>query len=112
MPYRGGAFPTADIRVIEIDGAAWFSAKGVCDFLGLRSPSKAVKAHCDAEDYRTIRASEVSASNVISNPLSFSNVGSPNISFPNRGMICENETGIYDLIGASRKPAALEFHDW
>jgi prophage antirepressor-like protein len=99
---RGCPCPTngADIRVIDIYGTAWFPAKDVCDLLGLSKPANAVKDNCDSEDYRTVLQSELA------------NARSTGLSFPNRGMTCVNETGIYDLIGASRKPAARAFRKW
>ena len=99
---RGAPLPGngADIRVIDIDGTAWFPAKDVCDLLGLTKPSTVVSNRVDPEDYRTILQSELA------------NASSTGTSFPNRGTTCVNETGIYDLIGASRKPAARAFRKW
>lgn len=89
------------VRVIDMDGDPWFPAKDVCDLLGITNPRNAVPHACVAGEYKTIAKSELS-----------SNVDSIYSSFPNRGMICVNESGLYALIFASRKPEARAFRHW
>ncbi|MBY6092377.1 hypothetical protein KUW11_18470 [Maritimibacter alkaliphilus] len=82
-----------------MDGKPWFPAKDVCDVLGLTDQSNIV---------RRLRASEVK-------PVRMSEVSNPHstrISFPNRGMTCISETGVYKMIMLSRKPNAEAFQDW
>ncbi|REC58984.1 BRO family protein [Rhodosalinus sediminis] len=72
----------------------------MCDLLGISQPGVVAKRRLDPEDRRHVFQTELSK------------VTSNHVSFPNRGMLCVNETGIYDLIGASRKPAARAFRKW
>lgn len=82
--------------VIDMDGEPWFPAKDVCDLLGIKQAQYAVAALDRAEKQIVTRA----------------NLGSTHVSFPNRGMICVNESGLYALIFASRKPEARAFRQW
>lgn len=66
----------------------------------ISQPSTSTKQRFDPEDYRHVLKSELA--NSISNT----------VSFPNRGILCVNETGIYDLVNASRKPEARMFRKW
>ncbi|SFP10870.1 BRO family, N-terminal domain [Tranquillimonas alkanivorans] len=72
----------------------------MCEALDIRNPSNAVKHGCNPDHYPQVRKSEVSTRDTIS------------LSFPNRGMLCVSEAGIYDLINQSRKPAAIAFRKW
>jgi len=65
--------------------------------LGIKNPSQALANNCDADEQQ-----QVSRSNLISN----------DISFPNRGMKCVNESGATALIFASRKKEARAFRKW
>lgn len=72
----------------------------MCDALGLTNPSHSVSLACDTAHRRTIAKREIST------------VTASDISFPNRGMLCVSEAGIYDLINLSKKPAAKAFRKW
>ncbi|WP_321830869.1 Bro-N domain-containing protein [Thalassovita sp.] len=90
-------FCNNDIRVIEIDGEPWFPAKDVCDVLGLENPSQILIDSCNHANTAHMLKS---------------NLRSTDVSFPNRGMKCVNEAGLYELILASRKPEARAFKHW
>lgn len=90
-------FCNNDIRVIEIDGEPWFPAKDVCDVLGLENPSQILIDSCNPANTAHMLKS---------------NLRSTDVSFPNRGMKCVNEAGLYELILASRKPEAQAFKHW
>lgn len=93
-------FHNNDIRVIEIDGEPWFATKDVCDALS-------IKRYRNALDVTVSEANRVAV--LKSSVLTAHTMG---LSFPNRGMVCVNEAGLYELIFASRKPEALSFKNW
>lgn len=93
-------FNNNDIRVIEIDGEPRFAAKDVCDALS-------IKRYRNALDVTVSEANRVAV--LKSSLLTTHTMG---LSFPNRGMKCVNEAGLYELIFASRKPEALSFKNW
>lgn len=76
----------ADIRVIDIDGEPWFPAKDVCDVLGTRNPSHAREYLEDTEVMQIMR----------------STLRITEVSFPNRGMLCVNESCIHGRQGPSQ----------
>lgn len=80
-------------------GEPWFPAKGVCDVLGLADQSNILRRLRGAE-VKPVRKSEVS------------NPWSARLSFPNRGMNCVSESGLYKLVMLSRKLEAEAFQDW
>lgn len=90
-------FNNNSIRVIDMGGEPWFPAKDVCDALGIKSPSGTVLNAC-AEHQRK--------------HIAKSNLGIAEVSYPNRGMLCVNEGGLYTLLFVSRKPAARAFKHW
>jgi prophage antirepressor-like protein len=83
--------------VIDIDGEPWFPAKDVCDALGITNARSAVTNSCSKHQHMMLLKS---------------NVANPDVSFPNRGMLCVSKSGLYKLLFVSRKPAALVFQDW
>lgn len=95
VSYR--AVNSNDIRVIDMGGTPWFPAKDVCDALGIKNSSQTVAQSYSAKQQRAILKS---------------NLLNHEISFPNRGMMCINEGGLYKLLFVSRKPEALAFQDW
>lgn len=76
-----------NIRVINMDGEPWFPAKDVCDLLGLGNTSDAVENACCDVDSQTVKKS---------------NLDCIDISYPNRGMLCVNESGLYALVLTSQ----------
>ena len=90
-------FNNNNIRVIDMGGEPWFPAKDVCDVLKLKNPQDAVKSACVEGEAQFVAKS---------------NIDSISVSYPNRGMLCVNESGLYALIFASRKPEARAFKHW
>jgi len=88
-------FNSNDIRVIDIDGTAWFPVKDVCDALGITNSRAAYSQIPDHQRQQVLKSS----------------VANPDVNFPNRGMQCVSEGGLYKLLFLSRKPAALDFQD-
>ena len=75
------------IRVVAIDGEPWFVAKDVYDVLGYSSGRQSVVNLCATGQYQTVLKSNVSVLDT---------------SFPNRGMVCVSEGGLYSLIFGSK----------
>lgn len=78
------------IRVVEIDGKAWFVGKDVAEVLSYSNPQKAIRDHVD-EDDKTV-----------------------NDSFTVNGTkgILINESGLYSLILSSKLSSAKRFKRW
>jgi len=81
------------IRVVEIDGDPWFVAKDVCDVLGLKNVTFAIK-HLDPDQRSKFNRIEL---------------GEPRAGRP---MPVVSESGLYKLIMRSNKPVAKRFQDW
>ena len=78
------------VRTVDIDGEAWFVAKDVCDILGLKNITNALKS-LDKDE------------------LTFKLLKSGG---EKREMKLVNESGIYNLIFRSYKPVAKQFRHW
>ena len=80
------------VRVVEIDGQAWFVGRDVSGILGYGNGSRDINRHVDPEDRQIYRngTSEIN----------------------NRGVIAINEPGLYSLIIGSKLPAAKAFKRW
>lgn len=65
--------------------------------LGINNPSQVIRDVLDNTEYATVKKS---------------NLSNTHISFPNRGMLCVSESGLYTLIFKSRKPEAQDFRKW
>lgn len=89
-------FNGTDVRVITQSGEPWFVAKDVCGALDLSNSRASVHGLLPGT-YRNIVKSSVANSDV---------------SFPNRGMQCVSERGLYRLLFLSRKKAAIDFQEW
>lgn len=87
----------AEIRVVDDAGIPWFVAKDVCEMLGLSDDRNHLKKLAN-DERRIIQRSNVNLT-----------YGS---SFPNRGVNCVSESGLYKLIMRSDKPDARVFQDW
>ena len=85
-------FKGSEIRSITQDGQPWFVAKDVCDVLGLTNSRQAVASLDDDEKNTVILSDGISR-------------GNPNVTII-------SESGLYELIGKSNKPAAKEFRRW
>lgn len=84
--WEGGA----RVRVVPVDGEPWFVAKDVCEALGLSDVSKACTT-LDPDE------KGITTGNTLG--------GSQN-------MLTISESGLYVLIGQSRKPEARAFRRW
>lgn len=80
-------FRGQQLRVVEQNNEPWFVAKDVCDILEIKNPSDALKRLEDEERSR----------------FNLGRQGEANI---------VNESGLYELIFASRKPEAKTFKKW
>lgn len=89
------------LRAVKIDGAPWFAAADVREFLqpGDTGSSKNIIA--------SLPSSEVCK-------LMKSNIGSSNVAFPNRGLNMVSEQGLYAIImrAQRKRPEVREFQDW
>jgi prophage antirepressor-like protein len=78
------------LRSLDYDGAPWFVARDVCDALGLKQVSRAVRGlDEDEKGVTTVHT-----------------LGGP------QELIIVNESGLYALIMRSRKPRAKDFRKW
>lgn len=85
-------FSTADVRTAtDEDSQVWFCAKDVCDILGLKNPSDALKNHDDDE----VKG--------IDNSYTLGG---------NQTLLFVSESGLYALIFKSNKPEAIAFRKW
>lgn len=84
------------VRSLLLDGEPWFIAKDVCEALDISNTSDALRA-LDEDERRLVLKS---------------NVGNPDINFPNRGLAAINESGLYALILRSNKESARAFRKW
>jgi len=93
-------FNGSEVRTILRDGEPWFVAADVCNVLDITNSRDALAAlDEDEKDVATADALR-------------SNVGTTDISIPNRGLQIVNESGLYALTFKSRKPEAKAFKKW
>ncbi|WP_181164648.1 BRO-N domain-containing protein [Amaricoccus solimangrovi] len=85
-------FEGHNIRVVEIDGSPWFVAVDVCKALGIKKASFA---------YARVIADKKRMADRTSLGLA-----------PGRAMTVVSESGLYDLVLDSGKPAAKAFRAW
>lgn len=86
------SFQSTSVRTVADDrGEPWFSAKDVCDVLGYRNDSDAIKKHC--------REKGVAKRDTLTDG------GMQSLTFINEG-------NLYRLIVKSRKPEAEAFEQW
>lgn len=83
-------FEESLVRTVLKDGEPWFTAKDVCEVLGLENPSKALEKLDQDEKGIT-------------------NMDTPGGS---QQMLTVNESGVYSLAFTSRKPEAKRFRKW
>ena len=99
-PLRTFDFNEVPVRVVERVGEPWWVAADVCRALEIQNSRDAVAGLDDDEksiaDAGCLR----------------SNVGSNDVSVPNRGLSIVSESGLYSLIFNSRKPEARAFKRW
>lgn len=79
-----------DVRTVEINGEPWFVLKDVCGVLGLSDTGRTAER---------LDADELTRTTLVSGGQ-------------NREMICINESGLYNVILRSDKPAAKPFRKW
>ena len=87
MPF---AFEEQTVRIIERDGEPWFVLNDVCAVLDIANPRDAAAR---LDDYQK-------------------GVGTTDTLGGNQALTIVNESGIYNLIFVSRKPAAKAFNKW
>lgn len=80
-------FEKHSVRVIEKNGVPWFIAIDVCDVLGLTNPTMAL-SRLDNDERTKFNLGRQGDTNII------------------------NESGLYTLVLASRKPEAKQFKRW
>lgn len=96
-------FNTTAIRVVELDGSPWFVAADVCQAIGFYvradgfANASGACSKLDEDEKQRVMRSTV-------NPIVSS--------FPNTGLVCVSESGLYKLIMRSDKPEAKAFQDW
>jgi len=88
-------FESAQVRIVEKDGLPWFIAADVCEVLGIKNTSDAIKP-LDDDEKMTLENSE-GHSGKRGGAQMFSVI---------------NESGLYALIVRSNKPEAKKFRKW
>lgn len=94
-------FQQNQVRVATIDGEPWFLASDVCHILGLTNARKAVSRLDDDERKLLKNNSVTNGGGVINQALN-----------ENQQINLINESGLYSLVFASRKPEAKIFRKW
>ncbi|WP_100469849.1 BRO-N domain-containing protein [Mycobacteroides abscessus] len=89
------------VRVIDRDGQLWFIAKDVCDVLGIKNPSDAVRKMLDDDEYTLVSSN-------IENIHASADRSVP----PSRPLLAVSESGLYSLVFRSTKPNAKRFTRW
>lgn len=84
-------FEHHDVRVILLDGEPWWVLLDVCAAIGIANPARA-STRLDSRDLHTVKVVDDHGSR--------------------RDTTAVNESGLYDLIFTSRKPAAKRFKRW
>lgn len=109
----------SSVRVLPINGSAWFAAKDVCDILGLTDPTKAIATLKDKEK-RVLTGTELRELSHNPNTINVPTTN-PNSNDCNKNIFdgiettrlsLISESGLYRLIFKSRKPSAERFKDW
>lgn len=80
-----------EIRVLEINGEAWFVGKKIAEILGYVNPQKAIREHVDKDD-RGVNEMDTPGGKQKVNII--------------------NESGLYSLILSSKLPNARKFKHW
>lgn len=80
-------FHGQELRIVEKNNEVWFVAKDVCDILGIKNPSDALK-RLDEDERARLYLGRQGSANVV------------------------NEFGLYNLVLGSRKHEAKEFKRW
>ena len=91
-------FESTKVRVVVRDGQPWFFLVDVCRVLEIANPSDVARRLDDDEKTRLDKAEGAK----------FSDLGSLCGSMPT----LVNESGLYSVIIASRKPSARRFRKW
>ena len=88
-------FEGIDVRITDQNGAPWFVLADVCRVLDHSNPTMAAQA-LDDDEKAALNITETSSNGVTQR----------------RKMVVINESGLYNLILASRKPEAKRFRKW
>lgn len=86
------------IVIIDGNGDPWFSAGDIARILGYKKPNDAVRILVNDIDKMKFKNLKKYVNNIPKNSQPHS--------------IYINETGLYDLLSESKKPAASEFRRW
>jgi anti-repressor protein len=90
------------VRVVEVNNEPYFVGVDVAEILGYKIPSKAIKDHCDEDNYKVLTYKAFSEMEIAS-------LWSGN-DYSNKVII--NEFGVYELILGSELPSAKSFRKW
>lgn len=80
-----------DVRVVQVDGEAWFVGKDSATILAYKDTAQAIRVHVDDDDKRVVK---------ITTPRGRQNA------------TIINESGLYSLILSSKLPEAKKFKHW
>lgn len=94
-------FQQNQVRVATIDGEPWFLASDVCHILGLTNARKAV-SRLDDDERKLLKNNSVTNGYGVMNQ----------VLNENQQINLVNESGLYSLVFASRKPEAKMFRKW
>lgn len=91
-----------EVRVVEVDNEPYFVGKDVAEVLGYKNPSKAIKDHCDEDNYKVLTYKALNETLLASlwNSNDYSN------------KVIINEFGVYELVLGSELPSAKAFRKW
>lgn len=95
-------FGESTIRSTVLKGVPWFSAKDVCDCLGITNSSMAVNGSPKSGNIGLHESEKITVAN---------HEGNPRAGVPHE-MTYVNESGLYALIFKSRKKEAVAFRLW
>lgn len=113
-----------NLTTILIDMEPWFIAKEVATLLGYENTTQAIRTNVDELDQKLLSYNECKdifgqnslINKTIENTDDFGELSysSPNnsIKINNNGMKFINESGLYDLVFASKRPEAKAFKRW
>ncbi len=97
-----------EFRIIDIDGEPWFVLADVCRRLDLRPHNDSYSKHAEGLDPDEKRLVARSIINQRPSPLKGQGLPAP----IGASLLCINESGLYSLVLASRKPEAKRFKKW
>ena len=88
-----------EVRVVEVDNEPYFVGKDIAEVLGYENPSKAIKDHCDEDNYKVLTYKAL-------NETLLASLWSDN-DYSNKVII--NEFGVYELVLGSEIPHRMAY---